>query len=91
GRRKCSIAIVKLMRGQGLFLINGKDLTEYFQSLEKNYDVYITSFGGGLNGQSEAIKLSLSRSIYNLLDENNKKVLKSLGFLTRNSSVKERR
>lgn len=59
--------------------------------MEKNYDIFITSFGGGLNGQSEAIKLSVSRSLYNLVDENNKKLLRSLGFLTRNSSVKERR
>ncbi len=59
--------------------------------MEKNYDIFVTSFGGGLNGQSEAIKLSISRSLHNLVDENNKKVLRSFGFLTRNSSVKERR
>jgi len=59
--------------------------------LENSYDIFITSYGGGLSGQAEAIKLSISRSIYILLDENNKNLLKSLGYLTRNSLVKERR
>nr|AMD08047.1 ribosomal protein S9 [Euglena mutabilis] len=107
GRRKCSVAVVKLIRGEGNISVNEKDLVEYFQNnpkfiravqaplfvlgLEKSYDLFITSFGGGLNGQSEAIRLSISRSLYNLLDENNRKILKSSGYLTRNSSVKERR
>jgi small subunit ribosomal protein S9 len=107
GRRKCSVALVKLIRGEGTITVNEKIFTEYFQNnpkfirtvqsplfalgLEKSYNVCITSFGGGLNGQSEAIKLSISRSLYNLVDENNQKLLKSLGYLTRNSSVKERR
>jgi len=107
GRRKCSVALVKLIRGEGTITINNKNITEYFQNnpkfiraiqspllalgLEKEYDVLISSFGGGLNGQSEAIKLSLARSLYNLVDENNKKLLKSFGYLTRNSLVKERR
>lgn len=74
-----------------LGLIKAKKSPLFILGLEKSYDLFITSFGGGLNGQSEAIRLSISRSLYNLLDDDNKKVLKSSGYLTRNSSVKERR
>jgi small subunit ribosomal protein S9 len=107
GRRKCSVAVVKIVSGEGNFLVNKKSINEYFQnnpkfirviqspllalSLENSYDIFITSYGGGLSGQAEAIKLSISRSIYILLDEKNKSLLKSFGYLTRNSFVKERR
>nr|YP_010700244.1 ribosomal protein S9 [Euglena deses]WCH63388.1 ribosomal protein S9 [Euglena deses] len=107
GRRKCSVALTNIVKGTGLIQVNGKDLGLYVQNnpnyfvffkspllcvgLEKNFDLVITSKGGGLNGQSEARKLSISRALYQLVDENSQKILKTEGFLTRNSLCKERR
>lgn len=62
-----------------------------FLNLEKTYDVSIKVKGGGLNGQAQAIKLSISRVLYDLVDSDKKKLLKINGFLTQNSLCKERR
>lgn len=62
-----------------------------FLNLEKTYDVNIKVKGGGLNGQAQAIKLSISRVLYDLVDSDKKKLLKINGFLTQNSLCKERR
>lgn len=105
--RKESIALVNISSGSGNILINKKDYLTYFQNnpktlssvrapllllgLEKNYDIYIDVTGGGLTGQSDAIKLALSRSLYNLVKIEDKKKLKESGFLTQNSLIKERK
>lgn len=59
--------------------------------MERNYDVIIQSYGGGLNGQSEAIKLGIARALYKLVNETDQRKLKTRGFLTRNATKKERR
>lgn len=106
GRRKTSIARVRIIPGgSGLFVINGKDINEYFalgtlklisnQPLELTnsvgkYDVYVNVHGGGLTGQAGAIRHGISRALVRL-DENLKPELKKAGFLTRDSRVKERK
>ena len=105
--RKASIALVNLSSGSRNILINNKDYSIYFQNnpktlnsicapllllnLEKNYDIFIEVKGGGLTGQADAIKLALSRSLYNIVKIEDKKKLKDSKFLTQNSLVKERK
>ena len=74
---------------QNLFYVFKSPLL--FLNLEKNYDAIIKVKGGGLNGQAQAIKLSISRVLYELVDIDNQKLLKTNGFLTQNSLCKERR
>ncbi len=106
GRRKSSIARVRLTpNGKGQFIINGKDIEEYFalgtlkqvakQPLElveagDKYDVAVTVHGGGLTGQAGAIKLGIARAL-NRADENLHTDLKKAGFLSRDARAKERK
>ncbi len=106
GRRKQSIARVRLLpNGTGKFVINGKDIDTYFglgtlklvakQALvltatEGKYDVYCNVHGGGLTGQSGAIRHGISRALVKA-EENLKPELKKAGFLTRDSRIKERK
>nr|AEW12996.1 ribosomal protein S9 [Strombomonas acuminata] len=95
------MARVDLKPGNGNIIINGLSFERYLQynksplsllELEKNYDVVIKSMGGGLSGQSEAIKkLGIARGLYKIVETNNQRKLKTAGFLTRNSACKERR
>lgn len=105
--RKSSVASVKLIPGVGHISINSIDLTNYVQNnpkllsviqsplqalgLDKTFDVVVKVSGGGLNGQSEAIRLGVARSLFVLLDAEDQRKLRSFGFLTRNSLCKERR
>nr|YP_009540865.1 ribosomal protein S9 [Phacus inflexus]AYQ93308.1 ribosomal protein S9 [Phacus inflexus] len=107
GRRKSAIALVKIVSGTGIISINGKDSTEFLQfnpklikciksplnilNLDEKYDIFVKTKGGGVTGQSEAIKLSIARAIYNYVDDASRRKLKENGFLTRNSLCKERR
>lgn len=107
GRRKSAIAKVKMKIGKGEIYINGKVFQEYVHNnpkmikiiqsplyilgKEKSYDFDIMSKGGGLIGQSEAIKLGISRALSKTISDEDKKKLKEKGFLTRNSKCKERR
>lgn len=105
GRRKTAVARVRLLPGQGSFLINGKDIEEYFgyetlKELAKSplkltekldqYDVNVNVKGGGFTGQAGAIRHGVSRALLEV-DENLKPVLKRAGFLTRDSRKKERK
>ena len=78
GRRKKSIARVRLMAGTGKITVNGKDITEYFgtetliviakQALEainktENYDVIVKVIGGGFSGQAGAIRHGIARAL----------------------------
>ena len=105
GRRKKSIARVRLMAGTGKITVNGKDITEYFgtetliviakQALEainktENYDVIVKVIGGGFSGQAGALRLGIARALVEA-DEENKSALRALGYLTRDSRVKERK
>lgn len=105
GRRKSSIARVRLVEGTGVITINGKNIDEYFgldtlkvivkqpltvtNTLTK-YDVICKVVGGGLSGQAGAIRHGIARA---LLEANGeyRPDLKSNGFLTRDSRMKERK
>ena len=105
GRRKKSIARVRLYPGTGMITVNGKELNEYFgletMNLSVNqpfevtgtagkFDVVATVVGGGFSGQAGAIRHGLSRALV-LADEANKAPLKAAGFLTRDPRMKERK
>ena len=104
GRRKSSVARVRLVPGTGKIVINKREFEEYIpqasirldvcQPLEMtetttSYDVYVNVNGGGINGQAGAIRQGISRA---LLDVNPdfRSVLKKAGMLTRDARVKER-
>ena len=105
GRRKQSIARVRLVPGNGQVTINNKPMDEYFglgtlrlivnQPLEltntkDKYDVLVNVHGGGLSGQAGAIKHGISRALVKA-EENLKPEIKQAGFLTRDARVKERK
>ena len=105
GRRKKSIARVRLMAGTGKITVNGKDITEYFgtetliviakQALEainksENYDVIVKVIGGGFSGQAGAIRHGIARALIEV-DEEYRPTLKAAGYLTRDSRMKERK
>jgi small subunit ribosomal protein S9 len=105
GKRKEAIAKVWLQPGNGKILINKRDIKEYFmrESLErvakqplivtdtlKSYDIHATVLGGGLAGQSGALRLGISR-VLTISDPNLRSTLKKAGFLTRDSRVVERK
>jgi small subunit ribosomal protein S9 len=105
GRRKSSVARVRLKSGTGNIIVNGKKLDEYFPvaqdqraiidtlnacSAKDGVDVRITVTGGGTTGQSGACKMGIARALVNL-DEENFSALRDGGFLTRDSRMKERK
>ena len=105
GKRKDSVAKVWLTPGNGKILVNNKDLNEYFELnvtrdllssplllTEKSdeFDVKVTVMGGGKSGQAGAIRLGVSKALV-LSDPELRGVLKSAGFLTRDSRQKERK
>ena len=105
GRRKSSIARVRIMSGKGDITVNGKALDEYFgeetlkvivkqpltvtNTLDK-FDVVCTVKGGGFSGQAGAIRHGIARAL-NAANLEYRPVLKSNGFLTRDSRSKERK
>ena len=106
GRRKTSIAQVKLIPGSGKLIINGLPGESYLQfspnylrisclplqilGLSKEYDIYVKAEGGGLTGQADAIRLGLARALCTVNPEN-RITLKSEGLLTRDARIKERK
>lgn len=106
GRRKTSIARVRLVPGSGQMTINGRPGEPYLQfnpaylavtkaplealGLEKDYDILVNVKGGGLTGQADAIRLGVARALCEL-DPENRKPLKSEGYLTRDPRSKERK
>ena len=106
GRRKKSIAKVKLETGSGSILVNQKPVETYFQynsefiqlikapllalNLENSYDISIEAKGGGLKGQTDAVKLGIARALCVISDEK-RPVLKKEGYLTRDNRSKERK
>lgn len=106
GRRKSSVARVRLLPGTGKFRINNVEGEQYLQynpvyvnyclrplnlvGLHIEYDIYANVKGGGLTGQAGAVSLGVSRAICNL-DENYREILKAEGYLTRDPRKKERR
>jgi len=105
GRRKTSVARVRLVPGEGKFNINGKNLNEYFSrevcienikkpliltQTEFQFDVIVNVNGGGISGQSGAIAHGISRALLQANDEY-KPILKKAGLLTRDPRMKERK
>ena len=105
GRRKASVARIYMSEGKGNITVNGKDFKEYFPvdtmqfKLEQpfnitnvagKFDVKVNVKGGGTTGQSEAIRLAISRALCEL-DPENRITLKPEGMLTRDSRVVERK
>ena len=105
GRRKKSIARVRLVEGKGSITINGRDIEEYFgaETLKvivrqpltatntvTKYDVICSVIGGGFTGQAGAIRHGISRALLQANTEF-RPTLKSAGFLTRDPRMKERK
>ena len=106
GRRKTAVARVRLVPGDGQLVINGKAGNLHLQfnagylsvtrapletlGLENDYDILVNVRGGGLTGQADAIRLGVARALCQL-DPENRKPLKTEGYLTRDPRSKERK
>ncbi|MCS7467765.1 30S ribosomal protein S9 [Stieleria sp. ICT_E10.1] len=105
GRRKSSVARVRVRAGEGKITINRKPLNEYFVNdqdqaaitaaltaveLADKLDVVVRVTGGGLTGQSGAVRMGLGRALVSY-DESLHDALRDGGFLTRDSRMKERK
>jgi len=106
GRRKSSVARVRLLPGTGKITINKKDLDNYFSTeivkrevrrpfevagCEGKFDVIATVYGGGYTGQAGALRHGISRALCQADKEAFRAPLKAAGFLTRDSRMKERK
>lgn len=105
GRRKTSVARVRLMPGTGKIRVNGKEYTTYFPGIRDRmniqaplrltktvtkFDMVCTVNGGGICGQAGAIVMGLSRALVKS-DDALEKMLRDEGFLTRDARMKERK
>jgi small subunit ribosomal protein S9 len=105
GKRKCAIARVILLPGDGKFTVNGRDIAEFFprplhqtmarqpltvSGYEGNVDVRIRVHGGGVSGQAGAVRHGIAKALTEI-DAELRGDLKRRGFLTRDARVKERR
>lgn len=105
GKRKQSIARVRLFPGEGKIMVNSRDFKEYFKreslitvimepfrltNTENAYDVIADLAGGGISGQAGALRHSISKALLEI-NEEYRSILKREGFLTRDSRVKERK
>ncbi|WP_426348330.1 30S ribosomal protein S9 [Alloiococcus sp. CFN-8] len=105
GRRKKSIARVRLVPGEGKVTVNNRDIESYFgletlrmivnqplvlTSTKEKFDVLVNVNGGGFTGQAGAIRHGISRALLKA-DESLRPELKKAGFLTRDSRMKERK
>lgn len=105
GRRKSSVARVRVYNGSGKITVNDRDIDDYFgletlklvvrqplvltDSLDK-FDIVVRVAGGGVSGQAGAIRHGISRALLQF-DENLRPTLKKAGFLTRDPRMKERK
>ena len=104
GRRKTSVARVRLVDGTGTFMINERSLDDYFPKayrmrvqepfevadLSGRYDVHATITGGGLTGQSDALRLGIARALVEL-DPELRPTIKKAGMLRRDDRKVERK
>lgn len=105
GRRKSAIARIIVSEGTGKITINKKDLAVYFPSsilqyvvkqplnklgVAEKYDIRVNLTGGGFTGQSQALRLAIARALVKI-NEDDKKALRSEGFLTRDRRAVERK
>ena len=106
GRRKSSIARVRLVAGSGKITVNDKDIQEYFgletlkvivkqpltvTNTATKYDVISSVKGGGYTGQAGAVRHGIARALNEANKEEYRQVLKASGFLTRDAREKERK
>ena len=106
GRRKSSVARVRLIPGKGEILVNKKPLDEYFgmellkrevrrpfsvAGCEGKFDVVATVHGGGTTGQAGALRHGIARALCEADRDAYRPALKSAGFLTRDPRMKERK
>jgi len=106
GRRKLSTARVRVSSGSGTFLVNDKQMGDFFtrygdaESIlsplsaigldSRNYDITVQVNGGGVTGQTESVRLGLARALVKMNPDDIAALRKS-GFLTRDPRVKERK
>ena len=105
GRRKSSVARVRLYPGTGKITINGRDIDDYFgletlkliinqpfgvTNTQGKFDIVANVNGGGISGQAGAIRHGVSRALL-LADDTYRPLLKKAGFLTRDPRMKERK
>ena len=105
GRRKNSVARVRVYNGTGVITINGRDIDDYFgletlklivrqplavAEADGKFDIVVRVGGGGVSGQAGAIRHGLARALLQY-DENLRPALKKAGFLTRDPRMKERK
>ena len=106
GRRKKSVARVRLYNGTGSVTINGRDINDYFgletlkvivrqplalTNLSEKFDIECRVAGGGVTGQAGAIRHGIARALLQYNGEELRPVLKKAGFLTRDPRMKERK
>lgn len=106
GRRKSSVARVRLVPGEGNIIINDRNIDEYFglETLKlivrqpltltgtvSAYDVLVNVYGGGYTGQAGAIRHGISRALLEVDSDEYRASLKKAGFLTRDPRMKERK
>lgn len=105
GRRKTSTARVRIKPGTGKFIVNGKEVEQFFVTEDtrrsaaeplhitetrNTYDVWVNVAGGGITGQAGATSLGIARALRNE-NENFEKLLREFGLLTRDSRKVERK
>ena len=105
GRRKSAVARVFVSEGTGKITINKRDLAVYFPSsllqyvvlqplkkldVAEKYDIKVNLDGGGYNGQANALRLAIARALVKI-NPDDKKTLRSEGFLTRDARSVERK
>ena len=106
GRRKTSVAQVKLVAGEGKLIINGKPGFDYLHNnasailsiqgpfqlfkLQKKFDTIVKVQGGGLSAQADAIKLGVARALCEI-NTSHRPALKANGYLTRDARIVERK
>ena len=105
GRRKKSVARVRIYLGSGAITVNGRNIDDYFgldtlhlivnqpfgvTGTEGKFDIVANVKGGGMSGQAGAIRHGLARALL-AVDENYRPALKKAGFLTRDPRMKERK
>ena len=105
GRRKSAVARIFVTEGTGKITINKKDLQDYFPSsilqyvvkqplmtlnVAEKYDIKVNLDGGGFTGQSQALRLAIARALVKI-NADDKKALRSEGFLTRDAREVERK
>ena len=106
GRRKSSVARVRLYQGTGKVTINGRDIDDYFgletlklivrqplnlSGLTEKFDIECRVAGGGVSGQAGAIRHGVARALLQYDSEGLRSALKKAGFLTRDPRMKERK